>query len=594
MLYAFVVAAMGATELSGSMPSAPAGVVEAGTPPFVVLGPEAIGLSSTPTDIHLLPDGSILVVSQQELAFGDGVRWKTFRTAPNSNNVISSQVAVDRDGRIYTGIAGQIGRVEIGEDAQWRITPVSPVPDDGTARGAVLVNVQSFKDTWYWYGGSGAIVAWRPDQEARISGHVAAIERIFQLDKEVYASSQASGHLYRLGGDGSSIRVTPDGTLASDCVTCSAPFGPGQLLVGTNGGGLRLFDGSGFRDFAARGFLGTGHRINDVCPAGDGFFAAAVDNVGIVFFDRSGQIVQVADRTFDHRLARVQRVVYAPNGVLWALLNDSVARIAFPSPLSDFEALVSSGLAYARPLRYEGRLWLLADGRAMRGVYDETGRLERFDEDMPPGRYAYALTEAAGNLFIGNDAGIFVREGSAWRSIAAGIRNARVGVAASAEGVLYIAQNEYGWIRKTADGFQVKRVPAPGLGDSYNAITDGAGVVWLEQGASRVARIDLRHGDAVVESLGMRHGLMDGWVQIFVIDGIAYFNTPNHLAVFDERAHRFVEDHALSSRYPEVIGWNGRPSFDAGGRLWFTANGTAHVLMKGRRRPARGDAADRL
>jgi len=39
--------------------------------------------------------------------------------------------------------------------------------------------------------------------------------------------------------------------------------------------------------------------------------------------------VQVLDRSLDHRLARVQRLEYAPTGVLWALLNDGVARVQF-------------------------------------------------------------------------------------------------------------------------------------------------------------------------------------------------------------------------------------------------------------------------
>jgi len=41
--------------LACAMPSAPAGIVESGAPSFVVLGPEAIGLSSVPTDLHVPP-----------------------------------------------------------------------------------------------------------------------------------------------------------------------------------------------------------------------------------------------------------------------------------------------------------------------------------------------------------------------------------------------------------------------------------------------------------------------------------------------------------------------------------------------------------
>src|SRR5664279_4825015 len=64
-------------------PGAPPGVEESGFPNYFILGPEALGLSKVPTDLHLLPDGRILVDSQREIAIGDGVRWETFQQATN-------------------------------------------------------------------------------------------------------------------------------------------------------------------------------------------------------------------------------------------------------------------------------------------------------------------------------------------------------------------------------------------------------------------------------------------------------------------------------------------------------------------------------
>ena len=70
-LRAFAFAAMLAVgnRVLEAMPAAPAGISETGAPSFVVLGPEALGLSTAPIDMHLLPDGRILVVSQHELSF---------------------------------------------------------------------------------------------------------------------------------------------------------------------------------------------------------------------------------------------------------------------------------------------------------------------------------------------------------------------------------------------------------------------------------------------------------------------------------------------------------------------------------------------
>ena len=61
-----------------SLSAPPAGTSEAGVPNFVVLGPEALGLSAAPTDLHQLPDGRWAAAALRQIAIGDGVRWEVF------------------------------------------------------------------------------------------------------------------------------------------------------------------------------------------------------------------------------------------------------------------------------------------------------------------------------------------------------------------------------------------------------------------------------------------------------------------------------------------------------------------------------------
>jgi C4-dicarboxylate-specific signal transduction histidine kinase len=324
--------------------------------------------------------------------------------------------------------------------------------------------------------------------------------------------------------------------------------------------------------------LGDGHRITDLCPVGEGFFAASIDTVGIVFFDREGRTLQVLERSLDHRLARVQRVLYSANGVLRALLNDGVARISFPSPVSHFEPLLASGLAYAQPLRHAGKLWILADGRAMRGIYGG-GRLDRFEDDTPPGRYLLTLAEVDGQLFGANETGIYVYEEAGWKLILPGIVNARIGVARSApDGIFYVARGEYGLIQHTGSEFTARRIPKQELGDSYGSVVDSAGIGWLELGSSRVGRLDPHGGQPSCQILGSGDGLPDGWVELYVLDGITRFHVANHLYRFDDTRRKFVEDVELLARIPQLAVAGGRPVTDSFGRLWYTANGGIQVI----------------
>jgi PAS domain S-box-containing protein len=555
------------------MPAAPPGVVDTGAPSFVVFGPESLGFSTPPTDLHLLPDGRILVVSQREIAIGDGGRWETFQQAADQPGFIYAQVAVDDDGRIYAGIVGAIARIDLGEDARWRFVPVVSSPHDDP-----YLHVVQLPDTWLWYSGGGAVLVWRPGQSVRSAGMTdTSLEQIFALGNEWYASNEPSGSLQRLRIGDAPTLVSSASALASDTVTCSTAFGPGQVLVGTVGSGLRAFDGRFFSDVAVPKILGPGRRINDLCQVGTDLYAAAVDTTGIVFFERGGRIVQVLNRMLDHRLARARRLVYSRDGVLWALLDNAVACVQFPSPISNFEPIFASALSYAAPVRHQGELWVLTDGRLMRGVYSADRYLERFEQDTPPGRFLWAIAETGGRLFATNDLGIFVRDGTGWQQVAAGIINARLGIGhAQSDGqFFYVARGEIGWIQESAGRYAVQRIPVKGLGEVYNAVEDSTGAVWLELGSSRVGRVEFGAGEPTVRFFGKDDGLGEGWVSIIVLDGIVRCYAGRHLLGFDARTQRFAEDRELIRRIPTLVESTGRPARDASGRLWFPYRGAA-------------------
>lgn len=510
------------------MPSADAGLVESGMPSFVVLGPESLGLSKAPTDLRVLPDGRVLAVYRREIAFSDGFRWQAFQSADEKANVILDRVAVAEDGQIYAGVEGKIARVSFGMDGKWSLVPVVDLPPNTGVRNAHLMRVSKLADGWYWYGGSGGIVSWKPgeNQVPKIVGKAAAIEGVFAVNGDKFVSNSSMGELYRLDSEGKdAVRISPSTALAVDCITCTAPFSHGLILTGTINSGLRLFDGATSRPFKSSKLLGRGHRINDLCAITENLFAAAVDTVGIVFFDREGRTVQVLDRAQDHRLSRVKSIRYAPNGVLWAVLNEGVARVEFPSPVSHFEPLLLSGVDYAKPLRYEGRLWTLCDGRAMRGVYDDEGRLTAFEDLSPPGVATINLAVVNGELWATSDIGVYVREGDTWRTLNTEIKSAHIDmVPPQSQGVFYATVGEIGWIRKTGKGCEVTRVPAPDLGTMYSGIRDNNGILWLELGVSRVGRVDLSGENPALKIYGRESGLSVGWVQSFLWDGSIYFS----------------------------------------------------------------------
>ena len=186
----------------------------------------------------------------------------------------------------------------------------------------------------------------------------------------------------------------------------------------------------------------------------------------------------------------------------------------------------------------------------------------------------------AGRLFCSDDAGIYERTAAGWQVAASGIVNARLGfLPPSPQGWFYVARDEIGWLTPGDTGLRTRRIRVPDLGNVYSQNVDKTGTVWLELGTSRAARITFdAAGMPTVRIYTAADGLSDGWVQVFVIDGIARLNLPSRILRFDASTDRFVEDRAFLQRYPAILNCVGRPIRDALGCIWYSTGGALHRI----------------
>lgn len=552
-----------------TLPAAAPELNEAGVPPYVVLGQEALGLSSAPVDLHLLPDGRVLAFARGEFAIGDGVRWEVYRQAEDDPHGATTSVAIDRDGAIYLGMPGGIGRVEFDRNGLWHSTKVAATPEIAETRNVIPTAVAMTDGGWFWSWGSGLVIAWQPGEQAREVGRVTALERVFSAGNQIYLSDQATGQLLRLAdGHFQPFDHAPARWAAEKLLTCAVPQSDGGVLFGSARMGLLRYDGRRFEPLARQGILAGEHRINDLCAIAGGIVAAAVDNVGIVFLDRTGRIVQSLDRSIDSRLARVKRLAWTPTGGLWALLNQGIARVGFPERFSSMEPLVGTSLAFCQPYRHAGRLWLLADGKTQRAVYDEDGRLVRFEIDTPDS-YVGSMAEIGSDWLALAQDGIYRRETNRWVRLFDGPPTAYFRAApAEANRWLYAAENEVGWMQRQAGGYHLERFPHPDLGHVYGAVTDAEGVFWAELGTGRVARIVPTLPEPTVEILRPTGGNANTWVQLFQLDGQVLANVDDRILRYDPEGHRLVTDDEVVMRIPELAHAVGRPARDGLGRLW--------------------------
>ncbi len=576
-----LVAALAASTLDSAaqgytLPAAAPGLIETGTPPFVLLRPESMGLSSPVTDLHELPNGTILAIGSSELAIGDGVRWETFRRHPRTEPAALHSVAVGPDGTIFAGIAGGIARIDLSDDGHWRFTPIATFPADPVVDGRILSRVVAAAGEWYWHNGSGPLVAWHPGQPAQLLGVVNDIECLFAAGGSVFVSDASSGALFRIEA-GKLVPAASGASSLQRAITAAITRPDGSAFLGGNAQGLSHFDGRFSQPLFQNGLLAGRHRINDLCTVGEGLFAAALDTFGIAFFNSDGRILQVIDRTTSQPLARARRLISTAGGLVWALLGDTVACVEFPSRVSDLQGYVATGLTYSRTYRFDGRLWLICDGRAQRGVYDDDGRLIRFDTDSPPG-FVSSLATGLGPLVACGYEGIYQRDATGWTLVLPGPSNAHICAQPAADGrYFYAATDEIGWLRASPAGLLIERIPAPGLGEAFVGVLHGSGAYWVELGTGRIARVALREGRPHLRILDQKDGMPESWGQLFVVGDAVRCNVAGQVLRYDEATDRMVADPSLLGP-AHVASGLGRPIRDPQGRLWVTAGDTVRVI----------------
>ena len=560
--------------IEGSTP----GLIETGVPLFEVRTYQSLGLDAPPTDLHVLPDGRLLLFAGHQIAVGDGLRWESFQQTADDPLTPAQTVAVDRDGKIYMGVVGGFARVEFGQDARWHLRLVATwTGDDAAPVPALRFGIQT-GDDWFWHGESGPVVSWRPGQPSRIMGRAGAIEYIFRLKDDLFLSDRTTGSLARITPRGMvELNHVPNIT-AWDTLGCSVPYDANQLLVGTFGHGLKLFDGTVTRDFPNPGKLGEETHVNALCEVSDGVYAAAVESYGLVFFNREGRTIQVLGNRLAHQLNHIRQLRVA-GGAIIGLLSEGIVRVEFPSRLSYYDPLAASRLTSADPLRIDGRLWLNTDGHLMRGTYDSHGLIDGFEMDAPPGSFVFSVSMATGRILAFTEKGAYLRTKEAWVPVAPNLSNTRVISGAPVDGRwLYARPKEVGWLRPTDHGLEIERFAVPLLGNPYGYVTGADGVIWIEQGNSRLARVRVMDGKPVVESFGREDGIPDGWAQIFSLEGEINFNVGRQILRFDERSRRFVPDEKFSRDFPGITNISARPAIDPLGRLWVVTDGSVHVF----------------
>jgi signal transduction histidine kinase/ligand-binding sensor domain-containing protein len=283
----------------------------------------------------------------------DGEFW---RLIPTEKTTKVSALGIDSSGRVYVGAFGEIGVLE--SDFHGELFYSSLISSTGAPVPSFqeVLQILPIRDGVYFMTGKmvlryskGQLEHWKPEHDI-LSG--------FSIGQTLYVQVKDKGLMIFRNGK---LAPVPHGELVSGAIEIKAmlPYPDNQVLICTGTQGLYLLDASGVRDFVTRSDeLFMKNLITTGVALSDGTYAIGTSRRGVIILYPDGQVRQIIDKKAALRNENVQSLFADDNNILWAALNNGIAMIGIPSPLTFFDEKSGLNGAVNHICRHNGKLYV--------------------------------------------------------------------------------------------------------------------------------------------------------------------------------------------------------------------------------------------
>ncbi len=402
----------------------------------------------------------------------DGTSWRTITT---TNYAKVSSLYLDDAGRIFVGANGEFGYLK--PDAKGTLHFASLSDRITTPFGEIqrIVGTQSGvyfigkKDIYLW---NKKIVREWHTEDLILSTH------FVQGQMYLYQRKRGLGRF-----DGNKIlpvALSPRLPTLLDVIAMLS-LDAQNILVATSNQGLFRISNNLLTRFTApaNGYLSR-NQISTGLRLDDNTFALATLQGGIALIDREGQITQIIQgKEFEDTQAN--SLYQGRGGILWLALNNGLAQVDIPSPMSVFDEAVGVKGAVNHLLRYRERMYI----GTLNGLYFLQGL--RANPVSGLNASCFYLAEASGSLLAATSKGVYRVNGNSAQSLSRDFALCLHPLRTNPKVVFVGLENGLGILNLARNSY--RRVA--GIDDQIVGISeDDVGHVWLETLSKGLYRTD--------------------------------------------------------------------------------------------------------
>ncbi|MBN1478806.1 SpoIIE family protein phosphatase [candidate division KSB1 bacterium] len=521
----------------------------------------------------------------------DGSTWRLF---PLANNAAALSVAAAEDNTIYVGGKGEIGYLKPDSSGTMSYHSLIPLiqPED-----------RNFGDVWetivfdqyVFFRSAEQLLQYRPlSQDIKTWQPKSRFHFSFKVKNELFIRQPGHG-LYRLADD--SLQLVPGGDIFSDIsIAAFLPIAVDTHLVITPSGGFYSYSHSRFQalgETPTQKFIKQNRAIHAI-KLKNHLFALATD-AGVLFVEKNGDLLHLVNKAAGLRDEMVWYLYQDDQGGLWCALNNGLARIEFPSPLTFFDERHGLDGVAQDMVRHDDQLYLALSpgGVCMMKTRQTSG--EPLQPTFVPVqgimRQSWKFVKFADQLLVAATDGIYEINGSTAKKLLPQIRDLEAAYlfvppdhphllfVGLFNGLAILTRQQQDWTLLS----RVEQVED----EIRHIIQDTTGALWLGTRSNGLYRliytIEPDLAVTTVQHFSTAEGLPAGQVFPYLIHDQLVFTTENRgLLAFNEKTGRFFPQLAFGQQYAdgsidvEMVAQN-----DVGTILWFGSeeSGRVHQLI---------------
>lgn len=519
-------------------------------------------------------DGTIFYGDRNWILLYDGSTWHKVYQNSGRNEKITA-LLWDADGKLYAAGFNMFGELRVNEDKEPSFRPLVPV--DSFQNGEAVEKIETTQDAVYLTGRRS--FAYYDKANETIDLHVLStwLTASFLMDGAYHLLTDDNDILRYENGElvklpEISQQLSNRGITVTDIEIDS----DGGAIMASERKGIFRFNGETLERAYPNFVYSPSNLITDIEKTTQQRLIIASLGGGISVIDEEGNFIEQLGPAVDYRFQSARAVHVDHSGALWAIFNNTAAKILLDSPLTAIDERIRPSFFYASQHIVGNDLYVRSFYILYKAVFGDSGRVTHFvnalaDEDLEVWSVAqsqeglYINSAKKGIYLLSDDSLKFMTESQAFDRFEQSKSNPNYLLGANSDTIALFEKTETA-LRK------VEEINNPG-GFINRLLEDKLGLFWIEYGLGRTARVRIDQGSIEIDVYDSNNGIpRDEWGALWIHEGIAHLNTTKKTMTLNASNKRFEVDEVLQKVVGQEEYGIGRAFTDPKGNLWMSAN----------------------